>query len=85
MRSATALTLSAPSFVEVVISASLVLRPNVFGTLLAPLMFIAFVSLIVAVAIASKSHEQTPRNAWTYLALAAVAQILTFMALAVHR
>jgi len=45
-------------------------------------MFIAFVSLIAAVAIASKNHEQTSRNTWTWLALAAVAQIVTFMALA---
>ena len=65
MRSSTALKLSAPSFAELVIGASLLLDPNVFGVLLAPLMFIAFVSLIVAFAIASKNHEETPRNAWT--------------------
>ena len=45
-------------------------------------MFIAFVSLIVAVAIASKDHEHTSRNTWTWLVLAAVAQIVTFMAVA---
>jgi hypothetical protein len=60
----------------------MLLHPNVFSLLLAPLMFIAFVSLIAAVAIASKNHEQTSRNTWTWLALAAVAQIVTFMALA---
>ena len=60
----------------------MMLHANVFGFLLAPLMLIAFVSLIAAVAIASKNHEQTSRNTWTWLALAAVAQILTFMALA---
>ena len=82
MRSTTAWKLSAPSFAEMAICASMLLHPNVFGFLLAPLMFIAFVSLIVAVGIASKNHEQTSRNAWTWLALAGVAQILTFMALA---
>ena len=82
MRSATAWKLSAPSFAEMVICASMLLHPNVFGFLLAPLMFIAFVSLMVAVAIASKNHEQTSRNAWTWLALAGVAQVLTFMVLA---
>lgn len=85
MRSATALKLSAPSFAEVVIGASLLLHPNIFGLLLAPVMFIAFVSLIVAFGIASKNNEKTPRNAWTWLWLAAVAQILTFMTSAVHR
>jgi hypothetical protein len=60
----------------------MMLHANVFGFLLAPLMLIAFVSLIAAVAIASKNHEQTSRNTWTWLALAALAQILTFMALA---
>ena len=60
----------------------MMLHANVFGFLLAPLMLIAFVSLIAAVAIASKNHEQTSRSTWTWLALAAVAQILTFMALA---
>jgi hypothetical protein len=82
MRSATALKLSAPSFAEALIGVSMLLHPNVFSLLLAPLMFIAFVSLIAAVAIASKNHEQTSRNTWTWLALAAVAQIVTFMALA---
>lgn len=57
------------------------IHANVFGFVLAPLMFIAFVSLIAAVAIASKNHEHTSRNTWTWLALAAVAQIVTFMAL----
>ncbi len=42
-------------------------------------MFIAFVLLIAAVAIASKAHERTSRNTWTWLALAAVAQIVTFV------
>jgi hypothetical protein len=82
VRSATAWKLSAPSFVEMAICASMLLHPNVFGFLLAPLMFTAFVLLIAAVAIASKNHEQTSRNAWTWLVLAGVAQILTFMALA---
>ncbi len=82
MRSTTAWKLSAPSFAKMAICASMLLHPNVFGFMLAPLIFIAFVSLIVAVGIASKNHEQTSRNAWTWLALAGVAQILTFMALA---
>jgi len=82
VRNATALKLSAPSFAEALIGVSMMLHANVFGFLLAPLMLIAFVSLIAAVAIASKNHEQTSRNTWTWLALAAVAQILTFMALA---
>ncbi len=60
----------------------MLLHPNVFAFILAPLMFIAFVLLIAAVAIASKNHEQTSRHAWTWLASAGVAQILTFMALA---
>jgi hypothetical protein len=82
MRSATAWKLSAPSFAEVAICASMLLRPNVFAVILAPLMFIAVVLLIAAVAIASKNHEQTSRPAWTWLASAGVAQILTFLALA---
>ena len=81
MRSATAWTLSAPSVAEMAIAASLLVHPNVFGFLLAPLMFVAFVSLIGAVAIASKNHDQTSRSTWMWLALAAVAQVLTFMAL----
>jgi hypothetical protein len=81
MRSSTALKLSAPSFVELAISASMLVHTNLFGFLLAPFMVIAFVSLIVAVVIASKHHEQTSRNAWTWLAVAGVAQILTFLAL----
>jgi len=82
MRTATALKLSVPSFAEAVISLSMILHANVFGFLLAPLMFIAFVSLIVGVCIASKNHEETSRNTWTWLALAGVAQIVTFMTLA---
>ncbi len=83
MRSAIAWKVSAPSFFELAICVSMLLRPNVFAFVLAPLMFIAFVVLIGGVAIASKNHEQTSRNAWTWLALAGVAQILTFTALAV--
>jgi len=82
MRSATALKLSAPSFAEAAIGLSMMVHANVFGVVLAPLMFIALVSLIVAVGIASKKHEETSRNTWTCLALAAIAQILTFMMLA---
>ena len=82
MRSATAWKLSAPSFAEMAICASILLHPNVFAFILAPLMFIAFVLLIAAVAIASKNREQTSRHAWTWLASAGIAQILTFMALA---
>jgi hypothetical protein len=82
MRTTTALKLSAPSFAEAAIGVSMMVHANVFGFLLAPLMFIAFVSLIAAVAIASKDHEHTSRNTWTWLALAAVAQIVTFMAVA---
>ena len=82
MRTTTALKLSAPSFAEAVIGVSMMVHANVFGFLLAPLMFIAFVSLIAAVAIASKTHERTSRNTWTWLALAAVAQIWTFMVVA---
>jgi predicted permease len=43
-------------------------------------MFAAFVSLIVAGAIASKHRDQTSRNAWTCLALAGVAQTFSFLA-----
>ena len=82
MRRATALKLSAPSFAEMAIAASMLLHPNIFVTLLAPLMFLAFVLLIVGVAIASKNHEQTSRDAWTCLALAAVAQMFTFVSVA---
>ena len=82
MRTATALKLSAPSFAEAAIAVSMMIHANVFGFVLAPLMFIAFVSLIAAVAIASKNHEYTSGKTWTWLALAAVAQIVTFMALA---
>jgi len=83
VRTATALKLSAPSFAEALIGLSMMLHANVFGFLLAPLMLIAFVCLIAAVAMASKNHEQTSRNSWTWLVLAAVAQIITFMVLAV--
>ena len=82
MASATAWKLSMPSFVDLAICISMLLHPNVFAFLLAPLMFAAFVLLVGAIAIASKNHEQTSRNAWTWLALGGVAQILTFMALA---
>lgn len=82
MRSATALKLASPSFAEAAIGLSMILHANVFGFLLAPLMLIALVSLIVAVCIASKKHEATSRSTWTWLALAGVAQIMTFMALA---
>jgi hypothetical protein len=54
---------------------------NAFFVLLASLMLIAFVSLIAAGAAASKAHEHTP-NAWTWLALAAAAQIVSVMILA---
>jgi len=82
MRTATALKLSAPSFAEAGIAVSMMIHANVFGFVLAPLMFMAFVSLIAAVAIASKNHEHTSRNTWTWLALAAIGQIVTFMAVA---
>ncbi len=83
MRSATAWKLSAPSFVELAICASILLHPNVLGFVLAPLMFTAFALLIMAVAIASKNHERTSRTTWKWLALGGVAQIVTFVALAV--
>ena len=82
VRTATALKLSVPSFAEALIGLTMIVHANVLGFLLAPLMLIAFVSLIAAVAMASKNHEHTSRNTWTWLALAAVAQILTFVALA---
>jgi hypothetical protein len=82
MRSATAWKLSAPSFAEMAICASMLLHPNILAFILAPLMLVAFVLLIAAVAIASRNHEQTSRHAWTWLASAGVGQILTFMALA---
>jgi hypothetical protein len=85
MRVATAMKLSVPSFVEFLIGASLLLHPNVLGALLAPLMFIALVSLIVALAIASKNHERTSKGAWKWLGLAAGLQVLTFFSLGVHR
>jgi hypothetical protein len=80
MRSATAFKLAAPSFAEMAICASVLLHPNVLAFLLASLMFAAFVPLIVAVAIATKHSDQTSWNAWTCLALAGVAQMLSFLA-----
>jgi hypothetical protein len=82
MRSATAWKLSAPSFAEMAICASMLVRRNVLGFLLFPLMFVAFLLLIAAVAIASKNHEQTSTRALMWLVLGGIAQILTFMALA---
>jgi membrane protein YdbS with pleckstrin-like domain len=83
MRSATAIKLSAPSFAEFLIGASLLLHSNVFVILLGPLMLIAFICLVVAIGIASHEYEQTTRNAWTWLSLAGVAQVFTVMSLAV--
>jgi hypothetical protein len=79
------MTLTAPSFAAVVICASTLLHPNVFGFMLAPLIFLGFVMLIGAFAIASRNHERTSRGTWTLLALAGVAQVVTLMGLGAFR
>ncbi len=82
MRTQTAWKLSAPSLAEFAISASMLFHPNVFVVLLAPLMCIALVLLIAAVAMASKKHQQTSKGAWRWLAVGGVAQVMTFMVFA---
>jgi hypothetical protein len=80
----TALVLTAPSLAEVICASTLV-RPNVLGAFLAPIMFLAFPTLIAGVAIASKHHESTPRSTWALLAIAGVAQIAIFISLGAFR
>lgn len=82
MRNSTALTLTVPPFAEIVIW---IFRPNVFVLLLAPLMFLALVMLISALAVASKHHERTSRTTWTLLGLAGVAQLATLIGLGAFR
>jgi hypothetical protein len=50
-----------------------------------PLILLAFCSLIVGLAIASKKHENTSRSAWTLLAVAGVAQVATLIGLQAFR
>jgi hypothetical protein len=72
--------LTAPSLAEVICASTLV-RPNMLGAFLAPIMFLAVPTLIAGVAIASKHHEGTSRSIWTLLAVAGVAQVAVFITL----
>jgi len=76
--------LTAPTFAEL-ISASTLIYPNVFGIFLAPLIFLAFPFLIIALAIASKNRENTPRTTWALLAIAGVAQVAILIRLGAFR
>jgi len=76
--------LTAPTLAEL-ISASTLVYPNVLGVFLAPLMFLAFLFLIVGLAIASKNHEKTAQSTWVLLAIAGVAQIATLISLGAFR
>ncbi|MFZ0286107.1 MAG: hypothetical protein WAL32_12830 [Terriglobales bacterium] len=84
MRRSTALMLTAPSLAEAICASTLV-RPNVLGAFLAPIMFLAFPTLIAGVAIASKHREGTSRSLWTLLAISGVAQVAIFIALGALR
>jgi hypothetical protein len=84
MGRSTALMLTAPSFAEIICASTLV-YPNVLGIFLAPLIFLAFPFLIVALAIASKKRENTSRSTWTLLAVAGVAQVATLIGLGAFR
>jgi len=84
MRRSTALVLTAPSLAEVICASTLV-RPNVLGAFLAPIMFLAIPTLIAGVAIASKHHESTSRSIWTLLAIAGVTQVAVFITLGAFR
>jgi hypothetical protein len=84
MRRSTALMLTAPSFAEIICATTFVYL-NVLGISLAPLMFLAFPFLIVAIAIASKNRESTRRSTWTLLAVAGVGQVATLIALGAFR
>jgi hypothetical protein len=65
--------------------ASILVYPNVLGIFLAPLIFLAFPSLIVAVAIALKNRENTSRSTWVLLAIAGVAQVAVLIGLGAFR
>jgi len=80
MRRSTALMLTAPTFAEIICASTLV-YPNVLGIFLAPVIFLAFLFLIVALAMASKNHENTSRSTWALLAVAGVAQIMVLIRL----
>lgn len=84
VRSSTAVMLTVPSFAEA-ISASTLAYPNVLGILLAPLIFLAFPSLIIAVVIASKNRENTSQSTWVLLAVAGVAQVAVLIGLGIFR
>jgi hypothetical protein len=84
MRRSTALMLTAPSFAEIICATTFVYL-DVLGISLAPLMFLAFPFLIVAIAIASKNRESTRRSTWTLLAVAGVGQVATLIALGAFR
>jgi hypothetical protein len=71
--------------VATIIWASTLVYPNVLGVFLFPLILLAFCSLIVGLAIASKKHENTSRSAWTLLAVAGVAQVATLIGLQAFR
>jgi hypothetical protein len=84
MRRSTALMLTAPSFAEV-ISASTLFHPNILGVFLAPLIFLAFPCLIVALAIASKNRQNTSQSTSMLLAIAGVAQVAVLIRLGAFR
>jgi hypothetical protein len=48
-------------------------------------MFLAFLFLIVGLAIASKNHEKTAQSTWVLLAIAGVAQLATLISLGAFR
>jgi hypothetical protein len=76
--------LTAPSFAEI-ICASTFVHTNILGMFLAPLIFVAFPFLIVAVAVASKNRQNTPRSIWRLLALDGAAQVVTLISAGAFR
>ena len=81
MRSATAVGLSVPSFVQLLVAMVGILRPHAL-VLLGPLMLVAFLCLVVAIGIASYQYEEPTMKRWKWVILAAVAQCLAFSSLA---
>jgi hypothetical protein len=81
MRQSTALLLTAPTLAALVSAATTLIHPNILGMFLAPLMYLAFLFLIFAVAIASKHQESTSRGVWALLTGAGAAQIAIFLGL----
>jgi hypothetical protein len=83
MRSAAAVSLLLPSFVQLLIGIFGIFRPNAL-VLLPSLTLVAFLCLTVAIGIASYHYEQTTGGAWKWLFLAAVAQVLAFLPQPLH-